>query len=131
MTVRESHDGAPKGKAESLSRRKEFILHAEIETCRQRRSSRQANRFFQFTLSQPLLFVRSRFCVQINQGKTSRLSSDDCENIAKRIQNIVDLPIECKDMKHRPIVATSGSSSGNRSFLYTPTWEFLDDYSGK
>ena len=59
------------------------------------------------------------------------MSSDDCENIAKRLENIVDLPIECKDTKYRPIVATSGSSSGSSSFLYTPTWEFLDDYSGK
>ena len=59
------------------------------------------------------------------------MRSDECEIIAKRIRNIVDLPMECKDMKHRPIVATSGSSSGSGSFLYTPSWEFLDDYSGK
>mmetsp|Transcript_121012 Transcript_121012/g.170244 ORF Transcript_121012/g.170244 Transcript_121012/m.170244 type:complete len:99 (+) Transcript_121012:30-326(+) len=61
------------------------------------------------------------------QGRTSSLSNDECENIAKRIQDVANLPMECKDMKHRPIVATSGSNS----LLYVPTWEFLDDYSGK
>lgn len=56
------------------------------------------------------------------------MSSDECENIAKRIQSMANLPMECKDRKAQQIVATSGSSG---SFLYTPSWEFLDDYSGK
>ena len=67
-------------------------------------------------------------------GKTTKaMSSDECENIARRIQNMSTLPMECKYIKHRPIGATSGSSSGINSggFLCTPTWEFLDDYSGK
>ena len=59
---------------------------------------------------------------------TSSLSNEECENIAKRIQDVANLPMECKGRKDRSIVATSGSSG---SFLYTPSWEFLDDYSGK
>ena len=86
-------------------------------------------------ISIPTFVLDSVIAYMYRIGKTSTMSSNECEDIAKRVQNMSNLPVECKDIKHRPIVATSvsssGSSIGSGGFLYTPTWEFLDEYSGK
>jgi len=51
------------------------------------------------------------------------MSNEECDSIAKRISKFSDLPMECREARHQPIIATSGLFFGN-------SWESLDDYSG-
>mmetsp|Transcript_18948 Transcript_18948/g.54598 ORF Transcript_18948/g.54598 Transcript_18948/m.54598 type:complete len:97 (-) Transcript_18948:86-376(-) len=59
-----------------------------------------------------------------HRGKTSTRSNEECEMFARQIAKSSDLPVECKEIKNKPIVATSSS------MFYVPTWEYMDDYSG-